>query len=93
MVLSTGNEEKVKVAVNHIRYAVLGIIILMVILFVAPIFLGLFGLQEYSTYFSPPLILSTIQEVAANILGTSSDAMTNSSTTINVNSDAFSSLD
>ncbi len=36
LITSGGKEEKVKPAVNHIRHAVLGIIVLMVVLFVAP---------------------------------------------------------
>lgn len=44
MVVSAGNEEKVKAAVNHIRYAFLGIAVLVLILFIAPMFLNLFGL-------------------------------------------------
>ncbi len=38
LVTSGGKEEKVKPAVNHIRHAVIGIVVLMVVLFVAPIF-------------------------------------------------------
>lgn len=72
MIVSWGDENKVKAAVNHIRYAVLGIVILVVILFVAPIFLNLFGLREYGQYFHPMTILQSIQEIAANILWQSS---------------------
>lgn len=69
MVVSGGNEDKVKAAVNHIRYAVLGVIVLFIILFAAPVFLGLFGLAQYGTYFSPAVVLATIQEITANIFG------------------------
>lgn len=92
MVVSAGNEEKVKAAVNHIRYAALGIVVLMIILFVAPIFLNLFGLGKYSGYFSPSVILATIQEVSGKVLGTSSDTVVPSSDRIDVNSDAFLNL-
>lgn len=69
MVVSGGNEEKVKAAVNHIRYAVLGMVVLFIILFAAPVFLGLFGLNHYGMYFSPSVVMSTVQEVTANIFG------------------------
>lgn len=69
MIVSSGSEDKVKTAVNHIRYAVLGIIMLVVILFVSPILLNLIGLGMYSDYFQPSTILSTVQEVMQNIFG------------------------
>ena len=72
MVVSAGDEQKVQAAVNHIRYAFLGIGILVIIIFVAPMFLNLFGLP-YGQYFQPGVILSTIQEISANIFGGSAD--------------------
>lgn len=69
MVVSGGSEEKVKAAVNHMRYAVLGIIVLSLVLYVAPIFLGFFGLSQYGDYFRPQVIMGTIQEVSAKMLG------------------------
>lgn len=93
MVVSAGNEEKVKAAVNHIRYAILGVVVLALILFVAPLFLNLFGLGKYGEFFKPAVILDTIQEVSAKMLGNGSDTVSTSTTNITVNSDAFSSLD
>lgn len=51
------------------RYAVLGIGVLVIILYIAPIFLGLFGLQQYGEYFRPGTILSTVQQISTNLLG------------------------
>ena len=74
MVVSGGDEKKVQAAVNHIRYAVLGIVFLVVILFVAPTFLRLIGLGAYSDYVRPQTILHTIQEVSAYIFGGTADS-------------------
>lgn len=73
MVLSGGDEGKVKWAVNHIRYAVLGIVILLIVLFISPIFFQLFWLP-YGDYFSPAVIWDTIHEISAYIFGSSSSS-------------------
>lgn len=44
MVISGGNEEKVKVAVNYMRNALIGAITIIIILYVIPIFFSLLGL-------------------------------------------------
>jgi len=66
MVISGGDEEKVKKAVNHIRYAALGILVLFIIIFAAPILLRLLGLP-YGDYFTPSVILQSVQEVSAYV--------------------------
>lgn len=93
MVVSAGNEEKVKAAVNHIRYAFLGIAVLILILFIAPMFLNLFGLP-YGNYFQPSVVLATIQEISANIFGgTAVNNGYNGTTVTTSSSDGFTSLD
>lgn len=42
LITSGGNEEKVKPAINHIRHAFLGLIVLFLILFITPRALELF---------------------------------------------------
>jgi hypothetical protein len=42
MILSGGNEEKVKKAVNHIRHAAIGIGFLLLVLFILPLIIGFF---------------------------------------------------
>lgn len=59
MILSGGNEEKIKPAVNHIRHAVIGVIFLIGILFIFPIIINLFGLS-YGEYMKPRAIFATI---------------------------------
>lgn len=43
LIMSGGNEEKVKPAVNHIRHAAIGITVLLFIVFFAPMALNYFG--------------------------------------------------
>lgn len=71
IILSAGSEEKVKSAVNHIRHAFLGIVMLFIILFVTPLITRLIWF-EYGEYASPPVIFETITEVSNSIFGTSS---------------------
>lgn len=90
MVVSWGDEAKVKAAVNHMRYAVLGIIVLVAVIFIAPLFLNLFGLGQYGQYFSPAVILSTIQEISAHILWQSTTSWVyNTTDTVVVPSDSW----
>ena len=69
IILSAGSEEKVKSAINHIRHAVLGIIILVLILFIAPIITKLLWF-EYWEYLSPSKILESISEISARFFWT-----------------------
>ena len=43
MILSGGNEEKIKPAVNHIRHAIIGVIFLVATLFMFPTLMDLMG--------------------------------------------------
>lgn len=82
MVVSGGDEAKVKSAVNHMRYAVLGIVVLILIIFVVPVFLRIIGLSHYWSFFTPAEILSTLREVSAYVFGTSGDTVINSGSAI-----------
>ena len=66
--ISGGKEENVKKAINHIRYAVLGIIVLIAIIFIMPLFFGLFGLSDYVEFFRPNTILATIRDIMAQLI-------------------------
>jgi hypothetical protein len=59
MIISAGNEEKVKVAINHMRHAFLGVLLIVVTLFVLPTFFDLLGV-EYGDYIRPSAIFDTI---------------------------------
>jgi uncharacterized membrane protein len=73
LITSGGNEEKVKPAVNHIRHAFLGLIVLVLILFIAPKILEIFGLP-YGESLRPSNIFSEIQSVSQKIFGGSSSS-------------------
>lgn len=68
LILSGGKDEKVKPAINSIRYAVLGIVLIIVAIFAAPKLGDLLGLNV-SRYVSPSTIFSTIQDLSGKIFG------------------------
>lgn len=59
MIISGGDEEKIKKAVNHIRHAIIGMLFLLVLLFVFPTLMDLVGLP-YGEYAKPTAIFETI---------------------------------
>jgi hypothetical protein len=61
----------VKPAVNHIRHAFLGLIVLVIILFVIPRVFDLFGL-DYGESLTPKAIFSNIRFISSKIFNTSS---------------------
>ncbi len=73
MILSGGNEEKVKAAVNHIRHAIIGVFFLMLVLFVSPLLMRLIGIP-YPEYATPRVIFSTISEISARIFDVNLDS-------------------
>ena len=75
IILSAGSEEKVKSAINHIRHAVLGIIVLVIVLFTVPVITRLIGLP-YGDYLKPKQILQTISEISGRVFWAQSDSDT-----------------
>jgi hypothetical protein len=69
LILSGGKDEKVKPAVNSIRFAVLGIIVIIIALFVTPKIGDMLGLNV-SQYVDPKEIFSTIQGLSSRFFGT-----------------------
>lgn len=72
LILSGGKDEKVKPAINSIRYAVVGLIIIIVSIFVAPKVGDLLGLNV-SNYVSPKVIFATIQDLSTKFFGNKND--------------------
>lgn len=68
LILSGGKDEKVKPAINSIRYAVLWVVIIVISIFVAPKVGDLLGLNV-SQYLSAKTIFSTIKVLANRIFG------------------------
>jgi Type IV secretion system pilin len=69
LITSGWNEEKVKPAVNHIRHAFLGLIVLILILFIAPKALSLFGLP-FADDLKPSIIFAKMSEISGSFFGT-----------------------
>ena len=72
LILSGGKDEKVKPAINSIRYAVVGLIVIILSIFVAPKVGDLLGLNV-SKYVSPKVIFATIQDLSAKFFGNKND--------------------
>jgi len=72
LILSGWKEDKIKPAINTIRYAVLGLVITVVAIFVFPIFGRLLGI-DVDKYAKPSRILEKIEELWNNIFQTNSN--------------------
>jgi hypothetical protein len=62
LILSGGKDEKIKPAINTIRYAVIGIIVTVFTIFVFPILGRLLGL-DVEKYAEPKRIFEKIEEI------------------------------
>lgn len=72
LILSGGKEDKIKPAINTIRYAVLWLVITVAAIFVFPIFGRLLGI-DVDKYAKPSRILEKIEELWNNIFQTNSN--------------------
>lgn len=68
LILSWGKDDKIKPAINTIRYAVIGIIVTVVTIFVFPILWKLLGL-DVKKYAEPKRIFEKIEEIWNKIFG------------------------
>lgn len=73
LILSGGKDEKVKPAINSIRYAVIGIIVIVIAIFVAPKVSEMLGLGQHQ-YLSPQSIFDTIKKLMNQIFGGGTDS-------------------
>jgi hypothetical protein len=83
LILSGGKDEKVKPAINSIRYAVIGIIVIVFAIFVAPKVSEMLGLGQHD-YLSPKSIFDTIKVLMSRIFGSSGTTIGGSSDTVPV---------
>jgi hypothetical protein len=67
LILSGGKDEKVKPAINSIRYAVIGLIVIVIALFVAPKIVEFMGMENLKTYLGPDVIFRQIRDIANGI--------------------------
>ena len=72
LILSGGKDEKVKPAINSIRYAVVGIIVIVIAIFVAPKVSEMLGLGTH-LYLTPKSIFDTIKVLMNQIFGAGND--------------------
>ncbi len=68
LILSGGKDEKVKPAINSIRYAVIGIIVIIIAIFVAPKVSQMLGLGDHD-YLSPKSIFDMVKILMSRIFG------------------------
>ncbi len=86
LILSGGKDEKVKPAINSIRYAVIGVIVIILAVFVAPKVGDLLGLHV-SDYLNPKIIFSTIRDLANRIFGSGDVSTYSVDTSTGINTD------
>lgn len=67
LILSGGKDEKVKPAINSIRYAVIGLIVIVIALFVAPKIVEFMGMENLKNYLGPDVIFTKIRDIANGI--------------------------
>lgn len=68
LILSGGKDEKVKPAINSIRYAVIGIVVIVIAIFVAPQLMKLLGIGDYD-YISPANIFNEVKRLMSQVFG------------------------
>lgn len=73
LILSGGNDEKIKPAINTIRYAVIGIVVTVLTIFIFPILWRLLWL-DVEKYAEPKRIFEKIEEIWDKIFWTSSNS-------------------
>ena len=70
LILSGGKDDKIKPAINTIRYAIIGVIVTVLTIFLFPILGRLLGL-DVEKYAQPKRIFEKIEEIWNSIFGTS----------------------
>lgn len=69
LILSGGKDEKIKPAINTIRYAVIGIIVTVLSIFLFPVLWRLLGL-DVEQYAQPQRIFAKIEEIGTYLFNT-----------------------
>lgn len=67
LILSGGKDEKVKPAINSIRYSVIGLIVIVIALFIAPKIVEFMGLENMKQYLGPDVVFRSIKNIANGI--------------------------
>ena len=73
LILSWGKDDKIKPAINTIRYAVIGIVVTVLTIFVFPILWRLLGL-DVEKYAEPKRIFEKIEDIWNKVFGNNSSS-------------------
>lgn len=76
LILSGGKDDKIKPAINTIRYAVIGVVITVLTIFVFPIFWRLLGL-DVEKYAKPQRIFEKIEDIGNTVFWNTSSTRYN----------------
>jgi len=79
LILSGGKDDKIKPAINTIRFAVIWVVVTVLTIFLFPVFGRLLGL-DVEKYAKPQRIFEKIEEIGDKIFGTSSSTHYNTET-------------
>lgn len=74
LILSWGKQEKIKPAIDSIRYALVGLILIVISIFIFPKVAGLLWL-DVTKYSSPDKIFSKIEEIGDKIFWSDSSSL------------------
>lgn len=77
LILSGGKDDKIKPAINTIRYAVIGMVVTVLTIFLFPVFGNLLGI-DVEKYAKPQRIFEKIDEIWDKIFGTTGKNYKNS---------------
>lgn len=75
LILSGGKDDKIKPAINTIRYAVIGIVVTVLTIFLFPILGKILGL-DVERYAEPKRIFAKIEELGSYIFGNQTTGVT-----------------
>lgn len=81
LILSWGKDDKIKPAINTIRYSIIGIVVTVATIFLFPLFGNLLGL-DVEKYAQPKRIFEKIEQIGNRIFGRS-DGFSSSNSDIN----------
>lgn len=76
LILSGGKDDKIKPAINTIRYAVIGVVVTVLTIFLFPVFGRLIGL-DVEKYAQPKRIFEKIEEIGDKVFKWESSSSTN----------------
>lgn len=81
LILSGGDDKKVSSALGSIRYAVIGLVVIVLAIFITPHVSALLGLGTYD-YLSPKSITDTVQQLSNRIFGSTTSAFSSANSSV-----------